>query len=182
VSSRVQRELSWVIPERIASMPRPGSDGPVDVDAAFLEKQGVSVVVMLTATALPVAPFTARGIAVIHIRVGDDTAPIEAQLEEFVAKASEAIQGGGRVAVHDASDQDQTGTFFAAYLVSTGMTAEDAISRVRRLRPGSIETVSQEDAVRAYDDVARACEALQRRLRLRLLSHRPWPRRISVRG
>jgi atypical dual specificity phosphatase len=35
----------------------------------------------------------------------------------------------------------------AAYMVAQGMSARDAIARVRRLRPGSIETEEQADAI-----------------------------------
>ncbi len=38
----------------------------------------------------------------------------------------------------------------ACYMVRRGMEPEAAIKYVRRLRPGSIETESQEDAVREY--------------------------------
>jgi hypothetical protein len=34
--------------------------------------------------------------------------------------------------------------------VAHGMTAEAAIAEIRRLRPGSIETAAQEQAVRDY--------------------------------
>ena len=36
----------------------------------------------------------------------------------------------------------------AVYLVANGATADEAMVRVRELRPGSIETEDQEDAVR----------------------------------
>jgi atypical dual specificity phosphatase len=39
----------------------------------------------------------------------------------------------------------------AAYLVSQGRDALDAIAEVRSRRPGSIETEEQEDAVIAYE-------------------------------
>ena len=41
----------------------------------------------------------------------------------------------------------RTGTVLAAYFVSQGMPARDAVQHVRTLRPGSIETPEQERAV-----------------------------------
>jgi atypical dual specificity phosphatase len=38
----------------------------------------------------------------------------------------------------------------ACYFVSKGMTATNAIARVRRLRPGSIETEEQAEAVEEF--------------------------------
>ena len=55
------------------------------------------------------------------------------------------------VGVHCGAGMGRTGTFLAAYLVSQGMTAHDAIAEVRRLRPGSIETPAQERAVAQYE-------------------------------
>jgi len=44
----------------------------------------------------------------------------------------------------------RTGTVLACYLVHRGEEPAEAIIRVRRLRPGSIETPEQETAVRQY--------------------------------
>ena len=38
----------------------------------------------------------------------------------------------------------------ATYLVYEGSTAVEAISKIRELRPGSIETTEQEEAIKAY--------------------------------
>ena len=45
----------------------------------------------------------------------------------------------------------RTGTMLACYLVKDeGISAEDAIKRIRDLRPYSVETYEQEDAVIEY--------------------------------
>ena len=44
----------------------------------------------------------------------------------------------------------RTGSVLAAYFVAQGSTAEAAITRVRDLRPGSVETVSQEEAIELF--------------------------------
>ena len=55
---------------------------------------------------------------------------------------------GCAVGVHCMAGRGRTGTMIACYLVSQGMSAEDAIAEVRRARPGSIQTEAQEQAVR----------------------------------
>jgi len=153
--SVMQREFSWVIPDRLAGMPRPGRDAPIDADAAFLKVQGVTLVVTLTEEPLPAQPFSSRGIALLHLPVRDFSAPTADQLAAFVAEASAVIDAGGRAAVHCAYGKGRTGTFLAAYLVHAGSSAPEAIAEVRRLRPGSIETEEQEAAVEAYEGVLR---------------------------
>ena len=44
----------------------------------------------------------------------------------------------------------RTGVIVACYFVTTGLAARDAINRVRRLRPGSIETSEQAAAVTEF--------------------------------
>ena len=57
-------------------------------------------------------------------------------------------QSGDPVAVHCAAGLGRSGTMAAVYLVADGASADEAITRVRDLRPGSIETEEQENAVR----------------------------------
>jgi atypical dual specificity phosphatase len=51
------------------------------------------------------------------------------------------------VNVHCRAGKGRTGTVLAAYFVSKGMSAAEALQRVRELRPGSIETPEQEHAI-----------------------------------
>ena len=57
------------------------------------------------------------------------------------------------VCVHCMAGVGRTGTMLAVYLVkSRGLSAQQAIQEVRRQRPGSIETQSQEEAVFIYTE------------------------------
>ncbi len=71
----------------------------------------------------------------LHLPVEDDTAPTLEQLRlgsEFIAQE---IAGGGVVYVHCGSGIGRAPTMAAAYLITTGLTAEEALARIREKRP-----------------------------------------------
>lgn len=148
--SPMQEDFSWVIPDDLAGMSRPGSSFPIDQDMEFLAAEGIDLLVSLTEEPTPADEVEAKGMELLHVPIQDFTAPTMEQMELFVERAAAEIDGGGAVGVHCAGGHGRTGTMLAVYLVHTGMTAEEAIARVRELRPGSIETPSQEAAVHKY--------------------------------
>ena len=145
--------FSWVLDEQLAGMPRPGATRPLEDDLDFLVTQRIELLVSLTETPPNPDLVASRGIRLHHSPVEDFAAPTQAQLGEFVELANAVIEAGGRVGVHCAAGKGRTGTFLAVFLVSQGMTAEEAIAEVRRLRPGSVETEEQEQAVAEYYDM-----------------------------
>ena len=82
----------------------------------------------------------------------DFAAPSPEQMERGVEAILEALEAGEEAAVHCGGGLGRTGTVLACYLLasSEGLGAEEAIRRVRELRPGSIETPAQLAAVRSW--------------------------------
>jgi atypical dual specificity phosphatase len=142
--------FSWVVPDKLAGMAQPGSSNPLDQDLATLQGHGIRLLVSLTTT--PTSADVAAGydIEILHLPVVDFTAPTLEQLSTFATQADASISASRSVGVHCAAGKGRTGTFLAAWFVFQGMPAEEAIAEVRRLRPGSIETEEQEQAVRDY--------------------------------
>ncbi|HEY8504425.1 MAG TPA: dual specificity protein phosphatase family protein, partial [Gemmataceae bacterium] len=90
------------------------------------------------------------GLLVVHVPVPDMEAPTPEQLARCVSAIRKANEAGMGVAVHCTAGLGRTGSILAAYLVSKGLSAEEAMTQVRELRPGSIETEAQEEAIQAY--------------------------------
>jgi len=133
-------------------MPLPGRNRPLDQDAAFLEQQGIRILVSLTEDPPKVETLASHSIEQRHIPVQDFAPPTLEQMTEFVALVEDSAAAGTPVGVHCTAGLGRSGTMAAAYLVASGASAEDAIATVRGLRPGSIETAAQEDAIRSFDE------------------------------
>ncbi len=124
---------------------------------AALGEQGVSVLLNLHPRPHDPARLARHGLVEIHLPVADFAPPTPEQLAQGIAAVDEAVASGRRVAVHCGGGLGRTGTLLACWLIHQGLGAEEAITRVRASRPGSIETARQAAAVRAY------AEGVQRR-------------------
>ncbi len=133
--------------EGLAGMPRPGRAGDLDADLDFLSTESMTLLVSLTDEAPEADTLSAHGMQSLHLPVEDFHAPTQDQLREFVTQARATIEDGGKVGVHCAAGKGRTGTFLAAWVISEGSSASEAIAAVREARPGSIETPEQEAAL-----------------------------------
>lgn len=82
--------------------------------------------------------------------VQDFAAPSLEQVGRMVSFIQNVLDQGSTVGVSCRAGLGRTGVVLACYLVSTGLDDETSIRRVRRLRPGSIEVISQEEVIREY--------------------------------
>ena len=139
--------FEWVVPDRIAAMGRPHD---LRRDLESLKDQQIDVIVTLTVAPLQSALIEEFGFETRHIPIPDFQAPRMAQIEAFVRALRQAARKRQRVVVHCGVGRGRTGTMLACYFVSRGRSAEAALEEVRRLRPGSVETAEQEEAIRAF--------------------------------
>jgi atypical dual specificity phosphatase len=140
--------FSWVIEGKLA-----GCGLPVTEDEfAWLADQGIKSVVTVREIALPSDWFDGSDIDYLHLQVEDFGAPSIEELVQAVDFIEQQIIGGRPVMVHCAAGKGRTGTVLAAYLVKKQcLTAEQAIEKVRSMRPGSVQSVTQETAVSMYE-------------------------------
>ncbi len=142
--------FSWVVDDSLAAMAKPGVRHPLAADLDYLCGQQITLLISLTEQPLPLEALGAHHLAGAHIPVADFTAPTVADLTRFVAMVRRELSAGGKVGVHCGAGLGRTGTFVAAYFVAEGLSPAEALRYVRELRPGSVETVAQEQAVFAY--------------------------------
>jgi atypical dual specificity phosphatase len=137
--------FSWVDSPRLAALSYPDAD-----DLRWLRSNGIDIVMTLTEDPLPRHWVNEAGILAVHLPVRDMSAPSLEVLEAAVETIANAKKQEMAVAVHCMAGIGRTGTVLAAYFVDQGMSADDAIRKVRQLRPGSVETRGQEQAVAEF--------------------------------
>jgi protein-tyrosine phosphatase len=86
----------------------------------------------------------------MHEPVEDMTAPTQEQLDRVMRAITRANEHHIGVGIHCSAGMGRTGVILACYFVNQGLNAKNAIARVRRMRPGSVETDEQADAVAEY--------------------------------
>jgi atypical dual specificity phosphatase len=130
----------------LAALARPESAE----DLAWLRTQGIDVLVSLTEDPLRRDWVNEAGLLVVHEPVEDMEAPTQEQIERCVSAIDRGLDQNMGVAVHCTAGLGRTGVVLACHLVARGMSADNAIARVRRLRPGSVETDEQALAVEEF--------------------------------
>jgi atypical dual specificity phosphatase len=145
--------FSFVIEGILAGMECPGTFGKLRSDLEFFQSQNIRAIVSLTEAPLDQVYIEEFGFRYLHLPVTDFTAPTLDQVRQFQEFLRAAEAEGRAVVVHCGAGLGRTGTMLACALVGRGMSAQEALDRVRTLRPYSIETVEQEDCVRRFAEV-----------------------------
>nr|XP_046268829.1 dual specificity protein phosphatase 23b isoform X2 [Scatophagus argus] len=146
MASTPPHNFSWVVPGKLAGLAHPRMTS----EYQYLLDSGIKHLVCLCERK-PLYYDSCPELKLHHIKVEDFTPPSPSQIERFLSIVEEANSKGEGVAVHCMHGHGRTGTMLACYLVKSGkMSGIDAISRIRKLRKGSIETREQEKAVMQF--------------------------------
>ncbi|KAL3868847.1 hypothetical protein ACJMK2_041604 [Sinanodonta woodiana] len=146
-ASKMPKNFSWVIDEKLCGMGFPGQSE----NMVYLLENNVKCLISLTPEREPpVHDF--KDMDFFPVKVLDFTPPSQEQIDHCLEAISKANFEGKAAGVHCAHGQGRTGTVLACYLVKfLDYSGEDAIKKIRLLRPGSIETSEQEQAIRDFD-------------------------------
>ena len=94
----------------------------------------------------------ARGIRWFHLPIEDAAVPTQQWERDWTLASPELhriLDLEGRVLVHCKGGLGRAGVVAARLLFERGVSPDNAITRVRRMRPRAIETRAQEDYLRA---------------------------------
>lgn len=133
------------VDEHAAGMPF-----PLTVDLPWLAHEQITLLVSLTEVPFDPDLLAHAGIDAMHLPIHDFAAPTLQQQDAFVAEMQRRVGADQRVGVHCQAGLGRTGTMLATWFVAKGYDPAEAIDAIRTLRPGSIESVEQEDAVFAW--------------------------------
>lgn len=140
-------------PGEIGLAPLPGRDGTLEDDLAKIRAWNPALVLSLTqpeeagrrAAHLP-GLLRASGFAVVVFPIPDFGIP-DGSPEDWrkvAAPAHRTLDTGNRVLVHCLGGRGRSGMVAMRLLVERGEDCERALARLRRARPGAIETAAQE--------------------------------------
>jgi len=138
--------FSWLIEEKLAGSGMPTTFDELD----WVLKQGVKSIVTMTENALPESWI--EDVKYLHVPTPDLSAPDMDKIDTAVDFIYERINSKEAVMVHCAAGMGRAGTVLACYLVKYQKhSAKDAIEKIREERPGSIQSETQEIAIRLYE-------------------------------
>ena len=147
---RPPRNFSWVNNWLAASAI------PDDIrQILWLKERGFEFIISLEELDKEVESFIEEvGIKRFYFPVEDFSAP---SVDDLMRITDLLLKLEGRkVLIHCYAGCGRTGTVLAAYMIRKGMSAEEAISYVRSMRPCSIETEEQELSLIYLEMVSRA--------------------------
>jgi len=137
--------FGWLINDKLAGSGMPTTASELD----WVLKQGVRSIITMTEEPLPKSWI--KDVKYLHMPTEDLSAPDMEKIDQAVDFIHKRIQSNEPVMVHCAAGIGRTGTVLACYLVKyQKMSFNDAIEKVRKERPGSIQSESQELAVSLY--------------------------------
>jgi atypical dual specificity phosphatase len=146
----------WILEGKLAGTPYPGVVHGARYDLELLTMAGVTTLVTLTEREFPRELLERYGLDSLHCAIVDRKAPTIAQTEELIFRMRQLLNDNKVLAVHCWAGLGRTGLILAAYLIrEQGLSSREALTRLRRLNPGYVQTPEQELFLCSYEQEAR---------------------------
>ena len=138
--------FSWIIENKLA-----GSAIPTSIDEVqWAIEQGVKSIVTIRED--PLDDDWVKDVNYLHVSSNDMGVPEFADLTFAVDFIHRRITNNEPVMVHCLAGMGRTGTILACYLIKyQKMSANEATEKVRRERPGSIQSYPQEEIIFRFE-------------------------------
>ena len=141
----------WVIPGRVAGTPMPGVVQSIDLDLAALRTVGVTMLITLTERDIDQDALRRHGLRNLHLPIRDREPPTVPQIRMLIARMNGMLKKNEVLAVHCLAGLGRTGTILASWLIQDGLTASAALERIRKIEPGYVQSVEQEQFLHAVE-------------------------------
>lgn len=138
-----ETSLVWIDPPFLAFGEKPGRWRPLDQDLDLLRSHRIGAILSLLDEDAATDVYRRSGFEVMHVPVRDFQAPTRSQIKTCVQLLSDLHQRDIPAYVHCYAGFGRSGTIAAAWLIHRGMPPLEAVTAVRRLKAGTIETESQ---------------------------------------
>ena len=128
-----------------------GSSNPTNRELEDLYQEGFRTIISLLDEneQMPyyeIVEIEAKGFKRYSIPLQDFTAPALADIQKFMGIVINSLKRG-KVLVHCQGGIGRTGTMAAAYWIKKGLSASEAIKKIRKSMPGAIEMPEQEESL-----------------------------------
>ena len=138
--------VTWT-DEKLAIAPMPPEEHVMDLSMIF---KAVVILVEDRELDYVLESWADFGVKVKHLPIPDFGTPSLDDLHEVIEWIKRQTEDGKAVLVHCYGGIGRSGMVAAAYLISNGFGADDAIKHVRARVSGAIETHEQENLLRAF--------------------------------
>lgn len=144
---RGPRGFVWLLDGQLAGTPKPGIVGNTVIDLQDLRHAGITHLLSLTEVPFPPQLAKAQGLSCSALPMPDMEAPSIEDGKALCVWIDQLLQNQHSVAVHCKAGLGRTGTMLAMYFIWRGkgaINASAAITKIRSLNSGMIQSVSQE--------------------------------------
>ena len=142
--------FSWIIDKKLAGSAIPTSKEEID----WVKQEGVKSIVTIREE--PLDDDWIDDINYLHTNSNDMGVPEFDDLVKSVDFIHQRITNSEPVMVHCLAGLGRTGTILACYLIKyEKISADDSIARIRKQRPGSIQSFLQEEIINRFEEFVR---------------------------